>query len=204
MAYGYTGVDGERTGLVGTFVRDGIGYVIDLDGPQPEEGQTLALWDTLQATWQYRPIGQGLFPNRWATISTADFTLPRPESFIYQITDNGWQRFSAPDDSQTFVALRRELVDAGDAQLLLDRWTAVAGNGVENFQVGDSGRFALGNRLWLRRDFAYDDASGEPVWGFIMVSRQEEQILVAWTEAPANIYEEVEQTIVEVMLAELR
>ncbi len=203
VAYGYIGSDGEHTGLLGTFVHDGTGYVIDLDGPQTEEATLLETWRTLQASWRYRPVGRGLFPNRWSVISTADFSLPKPETFLYQPAENGWQRFSAPDDSQTFVALRLEPGDEQTGEAALDRWVAVAAGGVDQFQAGGIGRFVLGSRLWIRHNFTYNDRQGEAVRGFIMTARVDDGVIVAWVEAPARRYDAVEHAIFEVMLAEL-
>ena len=203
-AYGYVAGDGnERTGQFITLVRDGVGYVIDIDGPTAVETDTLATITTLLASWQYRPVGDGLFPNKWGTIDLIDFSVPQPADFRYQPAEGGWERFIAQEDAKTFVALR---VDPSDGLPLADvvaKWSDIASKGVSGYESSEIGRFPLADQLWWRQDFSYITAEGEEIWGFLLVSEQDNQQIVSWAEAPAAIYSDLEQTIFQVMLAEL-
>lgn len=207
IAYGYAAAQGQRIGELTAFVRDGVGYVIDLDGPAEAEQQTIETWDRLINNWAYLPVGRGLFPNRWATVELTDLAVIQPDTFVYEPAAAGWERFSLPEDSRIFMALHVDPIASGDQpSALLDRWTSVARSGVDNFAILEPGtrRFALGGRLWFRRDFSYVDSSGEEIWGFIMVSQEGERLITAWTEAPQIRYAETETAVFEVMLAELQ
>ena len=203
-AYGYVASDGtERTGQFVTLVRDGVGYVIDIDGPTAVENETLATITALLDSWHYRPVGDGLFPNRWASIQLVDFSVLQPADFRYQPAEGGWERFIAQEDAKTFVALR---VDPSDGLPLTDvvaKWSDIASKGVSDYEGSEIGRFALADQLWWRQDFSYKTAEGEEIWGFLLVSEQNDQQIVSWAEAPAAVYSDLEQTIFQVMLAEL-
>ena len=55
----------------------------------------------------------------------------------------------------------------------------------------------------LSQDFTYQTSDGQPIWGFVMVTEQANQQITAWVEAPADLYNDLESTIFEVMLADL-
>lgn len=207
IAYSYFGADGQRVGELTAFVREGVGYVIDLDGPAENESDTVDIWNRLIENWAYLPVGRGLFPNRWATLELADLAVIQPETFVYEPASGGWDRFSLPEDSRIFMALHvDQLVNDETPTLFLDRWTGIAQSGIDQFTVFDPAtrRFALGGRLWFRRDFSYVDGSGETIWGFLMVTQEGEKLITAWIESPQIRYSETEAAVFEVMLAELQ
>ena len=139
----------------------------------------------------------------WATIELVDFSVPQPADFRYQPAEGGWERFIAQEDAKIFVALR---VDPSDGLPLTDvvaKWSDVASKGVGEYEASEIGRFALADQLWWRQDFAYKTAEGEEIWGFLLVGEQDGQQIVSWAEAPAAVYGDLEETIFQVMLAEL-
>ncbi len=125
--------------------------------------------------------------------------MAQPSDFIYQEV-NGWQRFSR--DGHTFVALRIQPATLGTADVL----TALirdAGAGVGNFTANEPFRFPLTGAAWLRADFSYDTTDGNEIWGFIMVKLQDGLEVVAWAEAPAATYNELESAIFLLMIADM-
>ena len=64
--------------------------------------------------------------------------------------------------------------------------------------------FLLAGYLWDRVNFAYTAADGTEIWGFIMTRVSEGQEVVAWAEAPATTYNELEQTVFLTVIADLR
>ncbi|MEJ2747913.1 MAG: clostripain-related cysteine peptidase, partial [Anaerolineae bacterium] len=199
-AYGYTDETGaEHTGVFLAFVRNGIGYVVDVDGLQTEEAATITAVDTLAASWRFINAGTGLPPGDWARIDLDAFTVAQPADFIYQEV-NDWQRFSS--DRSTFVALRiqPETRSAPDvlAALLRD-----AGAGVDNFVAEPAFRMLLGGAIWERANFSYVANDGRTIWGFLMAKIEAGQEVVAWAEAPSSTYNDLEQTVFLVMIADL-
>ncbi len=199
-AYGYDDQNGApHTGIFLAFVRDGIGYVVDVDGLQTEEGGTITAVDMLAASWQFIDTGTGLPPGDWAQIDLDAFTVAQPADFVYQEV-NDWQRFSS--DRSTFVALRTqpETRPAPDvlAALLRD-----AGAGVTNFVAEPAFRMLLGGAVWDRANFSYESGDGRTIWGFLMVKIEAGQEVVAWAEAPSITYNTLEQNVFLVMAADL-
>lgn len=201
VAYGYTRPDGAaRTGIFFTFVKDGRGYVVDVDGPQAAEAQTIAAVQTISDSWRFTNQGAGLKPGHWAQLDFAAFSVAHPSDFAYQ-QQGDWQRFIA--DGRTFVALRvmEETRPSADvlAALLRD-----AGAGVADFQAGQPFAFALGDEVWERADVGYTAEDGTEIWGFIMVRLADEQEIVAWAEAPAAIYNQLETAVFLTLIADMR
>ncbi|MCB9422726.1 MAG: hypothetical protein H6667_23200 [Ardenticatenaceae bacterium] len=199
-AYGYTDDAGTpHTGIFLVFVRNGIGYVVDVDGLQTEEAGTITAVDTLAYSWRFVDTGTGLPPGDWARIDLDAFTVAQPADFIYQEV-NDWQRFSS--DRSTFVALRTqpETRPAPDvlAALLRD-----AGAGVTNFVAEPAFRMLLSGAVWDRADFSYVTDDGRTIWGFLMVKIEAGQEVVAWSEAPSTTYNDLEQNVFLVMVADL-
>lgn len=199
-AYGYAdGSDSARTGVFLTFVRDGVGFVVDVDGLQTDEAATITAVATLASSWRFVDIGTGLPPGEWARLDLEAFTVAQPADFVYQEL-NDWQRFSS--DRSTFVALRTqpETRPAPDvlAALLRD-----AGAGVDNFAAEPVFRMLLGGAVWERANFSYESSDGRTIWGFIMVKIEAGQEIVAWAEAPSATYNDLEQNVFLVMVADL-
>lgn len=198
-AYGYEAADGTlHTGVFVTFVKDKMGFIVDVDGLETEETETVTAVSTLVDSWQFTGAGFGLQPGQWATFNAAAFTIPKPTDFIYQ-QFNSWQRFSASQD--TFVALRTQPATR-DVPEVLAALIRDAGNHVTNFDVQTSRQFALGHTLWQRADFSYT-AEGKEIWGFIMVRVEDGQEIVAWAEAPKATYNELEPQVFLVMIADM-
>jgi hypothetical protein len=199
-AYGYTRANGEpRTGVFFTFIQDGTGFVVDVDGPQADETATVAAVAAIVDSWRFAPAGFGLQAGRWARLDLGAFSVAQPVDFAYQ-QFNEWQRFIA--DQYTFVALRTQPamrpVEEVLAALIRD-----ASEGMADFVAGDAHRFPLGGTVWQRVNFRYTAADGVETWGFIMVKLAEGQEVVAWAEAPATAYNELEPGVFLVMVADL-
>lgn len=199
-AYGYTDETGiEHTGVFLAFVRDGVGYVVDVDGLQMEEAATITAVDFLAASWRFVNTGTGLPPGDWARIDLDAFTVAQPADFVYQEVNN-WQRFSS--DRSTFVALRTQPetrpVSEVLAVLLRD-----AGAGIADFTAEPAFPMLLGGAVWERANFSYTGDDGRTIWGFLMVKIEAGQEVVAWAEAPSTTYNQLEQTIFLLMIADL-
>jgi hypothetical protein len=150
-------------------------------------------------SWRFAPAGFGLQAGRWARLDLGAFSVAQPVDFAYQ-QFNEWQRFIA--DQYTFVALRTQPamrpVEEVLAALIRD-----ASEGMADFVAGDAHRFPLGGTVWQRVTFRYTAADGVETWGFIMVKLAEGQEVVAWAEAPATAYNELEPGVFLVMVADL-
>lgn len=201
VAYGYEKTDGgARTGIFFTFVKDGQGYVVDVDGPQELESATIAAVGQLQQSWQFTDQGFGFKPGDWAEVDEASFSVAHPLDFRYQ-AQGDWQRFVA--DGHTFVALRTQPETRPSLDVLL-ALVRDAGNGVEGFTGERPFSFPLAGYVWDRVNFAYTAADGTEIWGMIMTRVSEGQEVVAWAEAPATTYNELEQTVFLTVIADLR
>lgn len=200
VVYGYTHASGTpHTGVFLAFVHDGVGYVVDVDAPSDEETAVQEALATIATSWQFAQPGFGLHPGNWARLDLAAFSVPQPTDFVYQPTES-WQRFTA--DAHTFVALRfqPQTRPAADvmAALLRD-----AGTGIADFSAEPARRVLLGGALWLRTDFSYTAEDGTEIWGYIMVKLDAGQEVVAWVEAPANSYNDLETAVFLPMIADL-
>ncbi len=201
VAYGYekTGI-GPRTGLFFTFVKDGKGYVVDVDGPQEMEPETIAAVQQIQRSWQFTDQGFGFKPGDWAELDEESFSVAHPLDFRYQ-AQGDWQRFVA--DGHTFVALRAQ----PETRPSLDVLSALvrdAGVGVEGFEAERPFPFPLAGYVWDRVNFAYTAVDGTEIWGTIMTRVDEGQEIVAWTEAPATTFNDLEATVFLIVIADLR
>lgn len=180
-AYGYDSAEqGPRTGAFVTFVQDGTGIVIDLDGPREAEATTVATLATITATWQRVPPRLGFGDEPWSTLNVGDFRVRYPTGFAYQAYNN-WQRFAA--DPQTFVAVRIQPA-ARTAAEAMSSLLATASEGVAGFTADEPERFFYAGHIWERNDFTYTAADGRPISG-LLLSRQDGEMEVAvWGEAP--------------------
>jgi hypothetical protein len=57
--------------------------------------------------------------------------------------------------------------------------------------------------LWTRVDFSYDKVDVGAIWGYVMARVEDDQEVVAWVEAPANSYNELESNTFLTMIADL-
>jgi hypothetical protein len=202
IAYGYEGSEGAQTGFFIAFVRDGAGFVVDLDGPLSAEEENLQIMRTLIASWQFQPVGFGLQPGNWATLELDEFSISVPTDFSYEELENGWQLFSATD-YVTFVALRSDPASGDDRPALARSWAEVAGDEVRDFNAGEVYRFALANSSWARVDFSYTNDDGQAIRGFIIATIAGGQDVVAWAEAPAAQFEHLEESVFLVAVSDM-
>ena len=180
-AYGYDSPEqGARTGAFITFLKDGVGFVVDLDGPRAEEATTVATLDTIAATWQFLPPRLGFGPEPWSTLNVGEFRLRYPAAFTYE-EYNTWQRFAA--DSQTFVAVRVQPAARTPAEAM-SGLLGTAAEGVTGFTADEPQRFFYAGRVWERNDFSYSDANGNPVRGLLLSRQDGETEIAVWAEAP--------------------
>lgn len=200
-AYTYTNTAGvSHTGLFFTMVREGVGYVVDVDGLTQDEGQLVEVMGQITRSWVFRPVGSGLFPNQWARVEVAELQVLKPADFQQQESGE-WQRLTAIEDSRIFVALRTDPISQAAEKAVL-AWSKVAGQGVAQFTPGRLGQYVLGGRVWWRQEFTYYNGRGEEIWGYVMVAEENGQQLTAWSEAPAGVYNQLENEVFAVLLAE--
>jgi hypothetical protein len=198
-AYGYAKNNGLRTGVFLAFMRDGVGYVVDVDGLAADEAATITAVDVIASSWQFVSAGTGLPPGRWAQVDLAAFSIAQPADFVYQEVNN-WQRFS--NGRHAFVALRAQptTLPGTDALSALIR---DAGEGMQAFVAEAPFTTLLGDAIWERVNFSYALEDGRAIWGFIMIKEEDGHEVVAWAEAPADVYNELEQTAFLLMIADL-
>lgn len=180
-AYGYESAgQGPRTGTFLTFLKDNVGYVVDLDGPRDQETATVATIDTIAATWQFLPERLGFGPESWSVFNVADFRLNYPNRFAYQEFNN-WHRFAA--DARTFVAVRLQAAGRTPAEAMTGLLQTAA-EGVAGFTAEEPQRLFYGGHLWERNDFHYTDADGANVAGLLLSRVDGETEIAVWAEAP--------------------
>ncbi len=199
-AYGYTKEDGTaHTGVFMTFVQDGVGYVVDVDGKTADEATTVAAMQMMAASWQFAQAGFGLQPGDWAKVDFEAYTVAQPSDFVFQ-EYSGWQRFVANKD--TFVALRTQPATLESSEVLA-ALVRDAGAGVNAYEAEDPYLLPLGGATWQRADFSYANGNGVEIWGFIMAKVENGREVVAWAEAPATTYNQLETNVFLLMIADL-
>jgi len=180
-AYGYESAEqGLRTGTFLTFLKDGVGYVVDLDAPREAEVETLATLETIAATWQFLPPRLGLGAEPWTTLNIGEFRVRYPADYAYQEFNN-WQRFAA--DPQTFVAARIQPAGRTPAEVMA-ALLQTAAEGVSNFTADEPQRLYYAGRVWERNDFSYTDPNGAIVSGLLLSRQDGEMEIAVWAEAP--------------------
>lgn len=180
-AYGYESADrGARTGMFLAFVKEGIGYVVDMDASRDDETTSLAIVDTIAANWQFLPVRLGFGPEQWAELAIGEFRLNYPIAYTYQEFNN-WHRFTG--DGNTFVAARIQASGRTPAEAMAGL-LHTASEGVAGFTAEEPERMFFGGHLWERNDFIYTDVTGAIIKG-LLLSRQEGNMEIAvWAEAP--------------------
>ena len=194
-AYGYDSADqGARTGTFITFLKDGVGYVIDLDGPREQEASTLAAMDTIAATWEFLPQRLGFGPEPWSVLNVADFRMKYPSAFAYQEFNN-WHRFAA--DPSTFVAARIQPAGRTPAEAMAGLLQTAA-EGVSGFTADEPERFFYAGYVWERNDFHYTDANGNIVAGLLLSRQEGDTEIAVWAEAPDPAGDEIQSIFLPV------
>jgi hypothetical protein len=201
-AYGYEGATGPQTGLLLAFVRDGLGFVVDLDGPVTVEEENLQIMRALLESWQFQPVGPGLQPGHWARLALDDFSISVPSDFTHQELQNGWHLLSAADQVN-FLALRTDPESGEERPALARYWQGVAGQEARNFNAGEPYRFSLANMSWARIDFSYVRDDGSAMRGLILVTTVAGRDVVAWAEAPAAQFDHLESSVFLAAVADL-
>ena len=180
-AYGYeNAAQSARTGMFLTFLKDGVGYVVDMDAPRQQETATLAAIDTIAATWQFLPPRLGFGPESWAVLNVGDFRLTYPAANSYQEFNN-WHRFAA--DPQTFVAVRIQPAMRTPAEVMTGLLQTAA-EGVSGFTADEPRRLFYAGAVWEGNDFRYTDANGALVSGLLLSRVEGEAEIAVWAEAP--------------------
>lgn len=198
--YGYEGSDvGLRTGILLTFIINGDGFAVDIDGPASDEPGTIAQSDLLVESWSSRPARFGVQPGNWQAVDLEGFSVAQPAGFSYQEI-NSWQRFSS--DRHTFVALRSQPTTISTPEVLAALMRDAA-QGVDGFEQNEPFLSPLSGRLWLRSDFTYAVGASDKIWGFIMVTVDGGRELVAWAEAPSTTYNSLESDLFLVMISDI-
>jgi hypothetical protein len=188
-AYGYTGSDGAHTGVLLTFIRDGVGYTVDMDGPQTAEDQTINLMNTLVETWLFRPDITGPRAREWVPAIFDNLAMPVKAAYFQEELNNGWRRFTV-GDGMSFLAVRSERLARNDLSDVVEQWRDVAARGVEEFAISDDYTFSLNGREWTRTDFAYVGEGSLQIQGFMMAAEITDRAVIFWAEMPITRYEE--------------
>lgn len=182
-AYGYQSAErGDRTGVFLTFIKNGVGYVVDLDGPQAQEADTLTTINTIAANWQFLPAQLGINAETWVSMNIGNYQMKYDPTFAHQPYNN-WNRFAA--DPQTFIAVRIQPAGRTSAEAMTGL-LSIAAEGVSQFAAEEPVRFYLGGAIWERNDFTYLDSNGNPIEGLLLSRLDNDQEIAIWAETPAN------------------
>jgi hypothetical protein len=188
-AYGYSGADGPHTGVLLVFVRDGVGYTVDMDGLQTAEAQTVELMNTFAENWLFRPDITAPRAREWVTADFDGLTMPVIATYYEDELDNGWRRFSV-GDGISFLAVRSEALTGEELSDIVGRWQEVVSRGVTDIAISEDYIFSLNGRDWTRTDFDYMGEGDLEIQGFIMAAEINGRAVVFWAEMPITRYEE--------------
>jgi hypothetical protein len=188
-AYGYDGPDGPHTGILLAFVRDGVGYTVDLDGREPAEAQTILLMNTLVENWRFRPDITGPRARDWTAALFDDLAMPVMTTYYQEELSNGWRRYTV-GDGVSFLAVRSQSLSRDDLSDVFDHWREVAARGAADFRMSEEYEFLLNGREWLRTDFAYLGEGSLQIQGFVMAAEINNRAVVFWAEMPITRYDE--------------
>lgn len=199
VAYGYDHPQlGARTGILITFVHrgtgNGNGYLIDVDGPQTAEAETLVVADLVALSWQFAPPA----PTQWTTFDTSTLHILQPPGSNHELS-NDWHRLATAGH---FLAYRFQPASR-EPDAAVRALVQSAGQAVANFNAGDPYPFLLGGQVWQRADFSYLSGEGTETIGLIMVRDEGGQEIAAWAEAPATEFAELSENIFLVSIADL-
>jgi hypothetical protein len=202
-AYGYDSVDGPHTGVFVVMVHEGTGYIIDVDGRTENETELLETIGVLTDSWQFRPAGRQKRLGNWVQESLEEFEVAVPADYGYTGLENGWHRFSA-EEAATFVAVRTESGDGGPLGQRHKQWLDVAGASAADFVGNEPYEIEYAGQRWLRSDFSYGDPLGDVVMGSIVGKTVEGRLIFTWSEAPATVFEALDQEVFSMVAADVR
>jgi hypothetical protein len=179
LAYGYPGADGQvRTGILTAFVRDGMGYIIDLDGLQSDEKTLLELANTVAANLKFLPSTVAPMAG-WGDAVLGGYEISYPLGMAFEDV-NGWYRFVEGD---RFIAVRVQPATRTSTEALA-ALLAAAGEGVEGFEVVSFGAYQLAGDTWQQGDFAYTNADGTAIAGTVLTRPDGDNEIAVWSEWP--------------------
>lgn len=178
--YGYTSADrGARVGSFLTFLKDGTGYLVDLDGPEETQADTLETLSGIADSWRFLGFAPGQSPNAWTAAALAGYQITYPTVLAYQ-EHNGWHRFTG--DPQTFAAVRIQPAGRTPEEAVAALLQTASQN-VSGFTPTEIRPFYYAGKQWTRSDFEYT-GTGTPVRGLILVRQDNGQEIALWAEAP--------------------
>lgn len=202
-AYGYDAADGSHTGVFLVLYQGEMAYVVDVESRSDEEERMLETVKILSESWVTRPGVFGQFSGDWQPASVNDLELWVPSDYQYAKLTNEWHRFSGAD-GLTFVALRSEPAAGGRILDRMRHWLEISARDVDDFAYSDFYTLDLADNSWIRLDFIYKLNDGTEMAGSIMATRFDEELLYAWAEAPAEIYDTFEQEQYLLLLTNVR
>ncbi|GMQ77895.1 MAG: hypothetical protein BMS9Abin02_0386 [Anaerolineae bacterium] len=200
--YAYDAEDGSHTGVFLTLVRDGVGYVLDLDSAGVDESDLQSLADTIMGGWRFRSSNVTGAHGKWIKVNSSDLLYYRPVDYIQENLENGWNR-AVSRDGMSFLALRSD--STGQESLLsqMDRWLQVAAYKATDFKSSELYNYEIGGLNWHRLDFEYQGAEGQNAAGFLMGSSDDGGGLFVWAEAPNEAYEAVFNDVFRLMISSI-
>lgn len=201
--YGYLTETEQRTGIFYTFVRDGAGYLVDIDMPTVDEALLLETAQVLVDSWVFQQVGVGLDQARWETLILPDKELLIPAGYVYEPLENGWQRYRRSQRVNTFFAFRRDELTGRNSAELAAAWVSLASSGLTDISVEQPVPFPLAGRSWVRYDFTYTGDDGTPIAGFLLTSLTDEES-VLWAESPADEWNRYAETVLLLASREFR
>lgn len=193
-AYGYQASDGPHSGVLVTFVREGSGYVVDVDGPAAEEETILDAAGQVIDSWRFRAPGSDSTSQVWKLARGDGLTMAIPTGYSQATDQAGWTAFRSIT-SGGVIAVHAVSTSASGSESSLSDWLADLHPGAAEFAASETYPFSLGKRTWTRLDFVYRSTGGAPIWGHLMKTDETSRPLLFWAEAPAAAYQELEEQV---------
>lgn len=193
-AYGYQASDGPHTGVLVTFVRDGRGYVVDVDGSAAEEEAILDAAGLVIDSWRFRATGPDGSSQVWKLAHGDGLALAIPTGYSQAADQAGWTAFRSIT-SGGVLAVRTVPASASGSGSSVSDWLPGLHPGAAEFAASETYPYSLGRRPWTRLDFAYRSTGGAPTWGLLMTTEENGQALLFWAEAPAAAYQGLEEQV---------
>jgi hypothetical protein len=199
--YGYSALEGPRTGILLTFALDEQVYAVDIDGPARQEDSLQTLAGIVAASWTGRDL-IAASSGRWVESPVDGLLVQTPAGYLSQQLSNGWQRFAA-DDDLTFLAMRGEPAAGRPLAESLAHWLEVAGGGVTDLAASEVYLHERDGRGWARVDFEYKVTPGQQIGGVLMATELENRFLILWAEAPLNAFDDFESRVLLTVVDDL-
>jgi hypothetical protein len=200
--YAYDAEDGSHTGVFLTLVRDGVGYVLDLDSAGVDESELQSLADTIMGGWRFRSSGLSGAHGKWIKVDSGDLLYYKPVDYIQENLENSWNR-AVSRDGRSFLALRSDPTGQASLLLQLDRWRQVAAFKVTDFKSSELYNYEIGGLNWHRLDFEYQGADGQSSAGFLMGSSGIGRQTFVWAEAPGEDYDSFFNDVFRLMISSI-